>query len=63
MNENRCVICDEIIPEGRMVCPLCINRYIKIGMILQSNQSIDEEVEQAYNFTKRRECEKENDKN
>ena len=24
MNENRCVCCGEIIPEGRMVCPLCI---------------------------------------
>ena len=21
--ENRCVCCGEIIPEGRMVCPLC----------------------------------------
>ena len=23
MSENRCLICNEIIPEGRMVCPLC----------------------------------------
>lgn len=23
MNENRCVCCGEIIPEGRMVCPIC----------------------------------------
>ena len=23
MNENRCVCCGEIIPEGRMVCPAC----------------------------------------
>ena len=22
-NEERCVICDDIIPEGRMVCPRC----------------------------------------
>lgn len=21
--ENRCVCCGEIIPEGRMVCPMC----------------------------------------
>lgn len=21
--ENRCLICDEIIPEGRQVCPIC----------------------------------------
>ena len=23
MNENRCVICGDIIPEGRQVCPIC----------------------------------------
>ena len=23
MNENRCVCCDEIIPEGRQVCWSC----------------------------------------
>lgn len=23
MNENRCVYCGEIIPEGRQVCPMC----------------------------------------
>ena len=23
-NEDRCVCCGEIIPEGRMVCPLCL---------------------------------------
>lgn len=23
MNEDRCVICGEVIPEGTMVCPLC----------------------------------------
>lgn len=22
-SEERCVMCDEIIPEGRMVCPCC----------------------------------------
>lgn len=24
-NENRCVCCGEIIPEGRQVCPNCIS--------------------------------------
>ena len=24
MNEDRCVCCGEIIPEGRMVCPKCL---------------------------------------
>ena len=23
MSENRCLMCNEIIPEGRMVCPFC----------------------------------------
>jgi len=23
MNDNRCVYCGEIIPEGRQVCPTC----------------------------------------
>ncbi len=25
-NVNRCVCCGEIIPEGRMVCPVCLER-------------------------------------
>lgn len=25
--EERCVICGEIIPEGRQVCPLCEKKY------------------------------------
>lgn len=23
MNEDRCVCCGAVIPEGRMVCPIC----------------------------------------
>ena len=23
MNENRCVCCGRVIPEGRQVCPIC----------------------------------------
>lgn len=23
MSEDRCVICGEIVPEGRMICPDC----------------------------------------
>lgn len=23
MNENRCVCCDEVIPEGQQICPIC----------------------------------------
>lgn len=49
MNENRCVCCDITIPEGRMVCPLCEGVYIKVGKILQSRNTSDEEVKMAYN--------------
>ena len=28
-NENRCVCCGEIIPEGRQVCPNCENEVRK----------------------------------
>ena len=26
MEDNRCVVCNEIIPEGMMVCPICESR-------------------------------------
>ena len=55
MNNNRCVVCDEIIPEGRMVCPICNQGFIKVGMILQSNNATKEETEQAYEFMKGKE--------
>ena len=28
-NENRCVICWAVIPEGRMVCPSCWKKVMK----------------------------------
>lgn len=27
MNEEHCVMCDDIIPEGRMVCPICEKKW------------------------------------
>lgn len=48
MNNNRCLYCNEIIPEGRMVCPSCERKQIKLGMILQSLKATKEEVEAAY---------------
>ena len=53
--EDRCVVCDEIIPEGRMICLTCERNSIKTGMILQSNQATKEEIEKAYDFMKGRE--------
>lgn len=33
MNENRCVMCGDIIPEGRQVCPICeIKERQGVGM-------------------------------
>lgn len=29
MSEDRCVCCGEIVPEGRMVCPVCEKRAEK----------------------------------
>jgi len=29
MNNNRCIVCGEIIPEGRMVCPTCARKTKK----------------------------------
>lgn len=26
IDENRCVCCGEVIPEGSMVCPMCLER-------------------------------------
>lgn len=28
MQENRCVMCGEIIPEGRQVCPNCMEGFV-----------------------------------
>lgn len=27
MSEERCVMCGDIIPEGRMVCPICEKKW------------------------------------
>ena len=54
MNNNRCLYCNEIIPEGSLVCPTCeiaqTTEGTKNGMILQSINATEKEVEVAYNF-------------
>ena len=52
MNEERCICCGEVIPEGRQVCWSCEHRMIKMGAILQSRNATEEEVAKAYNFLK-----------
>lgn len=31
MNENRCIVCGDIVPEGRQVCPSCLVNYHMIA--------------------------------
>lgn len=50
MDANRCVCCGEIIPEGRMTCPQCEYKEIKTGVILQSNNATEKEVQDAYEW-------------
>lgn len=49
MNNNRCLYCNEIIPEGRMVCFNCERVQMKMGMILQSLNATEEQVKTVYN--------------
>ena len=55
MNENKCVCCGEIIPEGRQVCLNCEYHIAKVGAILQSHNATEEEVAKAYKFLKTQE--------
>lgn len=48
MDAEKCVCCGKIIPEGRLICPICEQKEVKIGIILQSNNATEEEVENAY---------------
>lgn len=50
MNNNHCVCCGVIIPEGRMVCPSCENAQMRTGMILQSIKATEQEVKATYDF-------------
>lgn len=36
MNENKCICCNDIIPEGRQICWSCEHNVLKAGIILQS---------------------------
>ena len=46
--EDRCIYCNSIIPEGRMICPSCEAKIIKAGSILQSNHATKEEIKEAF---------------
>lgn len=39
MSEDRCVCCGEIVPEGRMVCPICERNLADAPLKLVPNQA------------------------
>ena len=43
MVEERCICCGEIVPEGRQVCWACGHNMVKVGAILQSYATAEEE--------------------
>lgn len=61
MNEERCICCGEIIPEGRQVCWSCEHSITKAGAILQSRHATKEEVSEAYRFLEAQEKNDERD--
>lgn len=50
MSVDTCLYCGRIVPEGRMICPICEQKATKLGSILQSNNATEEEVENAYEW-------------
>ena len=50
MDVDRCVVCGEIVPEGRQICLNCEYRVDKIGSILQSQNATKDDVIKAYEF-------------
>ena len=54
---DTCVCCGEYVPEGRMVCPLCVDRYMTENnickFILQQNEAVMNSGSKKYNRRKR----------
>ena len=48
MDAERCMYCRKIIPEGRMICPMCEYKLTKLGAILQNKNMTEEEIQEAY---------------
>lgn len=44
--ENYCVCCGEVIPEGRMVCPLCEYALTKVPPGDYSKRSFMEKIKE-----------------
>lgn len=57
MNENTCLYCNEVIPEGRMICPLCESRlsdpdFLKI-MRNESTSKIPQQNPKEFSYLSR----------
>lgn len=50
MDVDRCVVCGEIVPEGRQICWKCEYCIGKVGAILQSQNATKDDVIKAYEF-------------
>ena len=50
MDVDRCVVCGEIVPEGRQICLNCEYCIGKVGAILQSQNATKDDVVKAYEF-------------
>ncbi len=44
MCEDRCIYCEEIVPEGRMLCPLCEEKLLKIVYNKKTNDKKGESL-------------------
>jgi RNA polymerase subunit RPABC4/transcription elongation factor Spt4 len=57
MNEDRCICCGEIIPEGRMVCPNCSEKayqkdceganHVRIAKVAKPAAGLEENEEKG----------------
>lgn len=45
MDAERCMYCRKIIPEGRMICPMCEYKLTKLGAILQGKEMTEEDMQ------------------
>ena len=44
MSEDRCISCGEIVPEGRMVCPICLAKLNDAPTTLRTMTPEEESV-------------------
>ena len=52
---SNCIMCNNIVPEGRQVCSLYEGVILKIGVLLQARNANQEDVYNAYNQYQKKE--------